>query len=565
MLALFTTSVSGVVNSDNNKYEEISDFSNNTFLLSEGHNSYEIYDQNGTFIEGSNKTNSPFYLINGEKHYLGPGNYFTKDNNNVLNLLTNDYSEYSDYIGAKYVLDRIPNKTKGTDSSNDHFTYVDSNGFTVINRADYFRKLKFFPKNWFGECGLISLSILLGYYDTFYNDDFIPNNVEFDARYYRDENADRKNGEKPVYILDYRKTEYLTHYVETPYLNVENYDFTSWTQMPGTTYAMRDYLFDGFKHTYLGLGWDDVGYPMLDGELKGTMYDYMLYNCEDLLEHTKFHDGHLLFTHQKPREYIDKGIPVSLVLKSYESSVGSGNTHIVTAYGYKNDTFLAHFGWWPNTFSGTEVVINSATIYGYFAMEYNGEHKHSSNISMNNQGVTRYICGCGCVHKSSYLLKPTDWGFDSRYYFANEGIKTQQTNVDDLVINTKRLRCGLIENQFINLSPNRYGAGDSYLELSFNKKVHGMNTHLSYWSFGESIFSNLGDYAYVQYRDDNGVWYNLVDLLSCGLSMDREKQDFFEFMIPEGTKMIRFIAHKDKPDTYRNKGRISIGDTTFIC
>ena len=72
------------------------------------------------------------------------------------------------------------------------------------------------------------------------------------------------------------------------------------------------------------------------------------------------------------------------------------------------------------------------------------------------------------IEHSVYKISPVDWNFDQRYYFENEGLKSSTINSDDLVINSTRLRCGYIENEFINLSPNRYNAGDAYLELNFN-------------------------------------------------------------------------------------------------
>lgn len=304
---------------------------------------------------------------------------------------------------------------------------------------------------------------------------------------------------------------------------------------------------------------------MLDGELKDTLKDYMKSNCNNLVKDTEFRAGNILYTHQRPKEYITEGLPTLLVLQSYDSSLGKGNDHIVVAYGYKDDTFLTHFGWWPNSKSGTEVILNSATIYGYFTIKYNGEHKHSSNVSMSNGNTTKYICGCGSVHETHYSIKPSEWGFDGRYYFNNEGVKSNTVNIGSLGIETKRLRCGYIENQYINLYPNRYGAGYAYLNLSFNQIINGINTNVSYWSNSENLYTSSFDYAYIKYLDNAGNWKIIINLLEYGLSTDRNNQNYIELEIPNGTKQIIFEAYKSSPSTNRNKGRICIGDMAFIA
>ena len=210
------------------------------------------------------------------------------------------------------------------------------------------------------------------------------------------------------------------------------------------------------------------------------------------------------------------------------------------------------------------MIISNATIYGYFTIKYTGEHKHSSNVSMSNGDVTKYICGCGKIHETDYSISPNQWGFDGRYYFHNEGIKTSIVNINDLTITSERLRCGYIENEFVNLSPNRYNAGDAYLKLSFSEPIYGINTNLSYWSNNEMMYPSDGDYAYIKYLDKNGNWSVLLDILNSNLSTDRLNQNYFELNIPDGTKTIIFEDHKANPNTDRNKGRISIGNTIFI-
>lgn len=136
----------------------------------------------------------PFY-------YLGPTNYFVKCDESVTNLITNSIEPLSNYNGYSYELLSNSLIRSSTPSPDTNRTYVDSNGFTVIKEADYFRNLTAFPQNWFGECGVIALSELLGYYDTFYNDDFIPNNLTYDVRYYV-KKASTRSSESSEYELD---------------------------------------------------------------------------------------------------------------------------------------------------------------------------------------------------------------------------------------------------------------------------------------------------------------------------------------------------------------------------
>lgn len=565
LLALTLGAIPASTEVVNPEIEVIHDFSGNDFILVEGDKSYEIYTDDNVFIEGSNSSNSPYFEKDGEKYYLGPSNYFIASDDLVTNLFAGTTFSIKDYEGFSYEISPSIQTRSSTPSGDPNKTYVDTDGYTVINEADYFRNLTNFPQNWFGECGVVALSELLGYYDTFYNDDFIPNDLTYDARYYVPKAAETRSGESSDYDLERTEIEPLVKTVKTSYRNADYYSFKDWTSMPGTTYAMHDYIFDNYMHTFLGIGWPDGGYPMLDGELNNTLKDYMKENCNNLLADTKFRAGNLFYTHQRPKEYIAEGLPTLLVLQSYESSLGSGSNHVVVSYGYKDDNFLCHFGWWPGSKSGTEVVLNSATIYGYFTIKYDGVHKHSSNVSMTSGNVTKYICGCGQVHETHYSISPSEWDFDARYYFDNEGLKSNSITIGDLNIDTERLRCGYIENQYINLSPNRYDAGYAYLDLTFDEFIYGINTNLSFWSSSEGLYSTSGDYAYIKYLDDSGNWQILLDLLDCGLSANRLNQDYFELEIPNGTKEIMFEAYKATPNTDRNKGRICIGDTTFIA
>ena len=57
--------------------------------------------------------------------------------------------------------------------------------------------------------------------------------------------------------------------------------------------------------------------------------------------------------------------------------------------------FIAHMGWTPGTIWESEIILSQATIYGYYALEYIGEHAHSENIYMTHNNHIYNICGCG--------------------------------------------------------------------------------------------------------------------------------------------------------------------------
>ncbi|MDE7384492.1 MAG: hypothetical protein K2M84_01910 [Anaeroplasmataceae bacterium] len=297
--------------------------------------------------------------------------------------------------------------------NSNYSSHIDENGFTVIKEDKYFRNLSYFPENWFGECGLITLSILLGYLDTFHNDNFIPNDKVYNGRHYVDNDSVDDDGDL-VYDSVNIISEELTRKVKYPYVEGNSYGLESWPTyaMPGTNYAMRDYLLDNYLHTY-GI-WEKPGIkdlkknrpsPMADEELKKTFKDYISANCSFLSDDTIIRSGNVFYTHQHPKDYIKSGVPTVLVLADYtQQSRGilDDDWHDVVAYGYKDDQFLVHMGWWPGYQDFAEIVISSATIYAYFALEYTGEHVHSKNVFMEKDNVTYYICGCGYKYNNSH-------------------------------------------------------------------------------------------------------------------------------------------------------------------
>lgn len=370
----------------------LKDFVGNQFILKDDGSSYFIYDSNNNFIEGSFYTPSPYsesLQEDNELFYLGPANYYVKHKNKYYDLFQNQEVNFSILKDKSFVMRKdYKYESKNEDAdSNISYTSFDVNEFNTIKNALYFEQLTQFPMNWFGECGFIALSILLGYYDTFYNDDFIPNDKTYKARYYKNVNDTLE--------FDHSKEEALLIKGKVPFQGSLGYSLNTWSIMPGTSYAMRDYFLDCFKSTILGIG-GTSGYPMSSYDLNASFDRYMEYNCPSI--RGEFMEGRNVVNPMS--FYIDRNIPFALLLASsykYDNNneISSGEkAHIVVAYGYKDDCYLVHMGWNPGGKNYSKVMISKYVSIGNFGIQYTGKHKCSHNVCTSVSPIVS-VCGCG--------------------------------------------------------------------------------------------------------------------------------------------------------------------------
>lgn len=232
--------------------------------------------------------------------------------------------------------------------------------------------------------------------------------------------------------------------------------------------------------------------------------------------------------------------------------------HATVAYAYDSKYVYVHSGWgnirrtpWSTVttdfwnFSGGPHTIEINSI--------NSEHYHSDNYF--SRKIDKYLCGCGMVYNHK-TISPMDYGFDEQYFFYE---KVKNVTIDDLVFKTKRLRCGYIEEEVINLAPRRKGAGLAYLQFNFDNYIRKVSVELSMWSAFEYMYS-YDSSILLEYLDpDTGIWTTYFDLLNdISLSKDRSKQDNFIINFPNRTKIFRFYSTSSALGD-RNKGRLSIG------
>lgn len=165
-------------------------------------------------------------------------------------------------------------------------------------------------------------------------------------------------------------------------------------------------------------------------------------------------------------------------------------------------------------------------------------------------------------YKNKIQIKPSEWGFDGQYYYESDRKHLEESKLikKGFEINSRRLRCGYIENSYIVLSPIRKNAGKAYLELTFSTPIYSYMFGITTWGTQESIYS--GKYSgYVEEMDMNGVWSKSLDLINdIHLSNNFYHVDrYSSFTKQSGIYGLRFIVFGPATGD-RNKGRICLDD-----
>lgn len=374
--------------SSNYTVKNIQDFSNNTFKLYEfSDKAYAICTDDLIFIEGSANSRSPYYGYENNLYYLGPTNYFTLQDNVILHTVLQEELDIPN--NERYDVNSIIQKYENLNANTSTATQASSRSISqmehLIPYHEYFENYTHVEST--KTCGITALSILLGYFDTYINDNFIPDDF------------------------------HITQDVNI----IENFnDFIDWFPSAITVnYSFHNLLFQNYMDYNENIaGIEGVGgYPMADMELKNTMIAYLAAETNIPSSQIIHHSGALFFTHANPRNLLDKNIPVILVLSKYPYQKDDKSSdskkdkawHNVVAYGYNKDmdTFVVNYGWSPsNGTNYNSVILSNYTVYAYYAMEFNGEHVHSKNgIGLYTIGNLTFVFDkCGCSYHSLNVI-----------------------------------------------------------------------------------------------------------------------------------------------------------------
>lgn len=286
-------------------------------------------------------------------------------------------------------------------------------------------------------------------------------------------------------------------------------------------------------------------YNIIDGNINATNYQYFdklptfTWSTKSGSNNLKFNQFDLYF--ETPSGYLIHKI-------SNISSSGNSASYTPTSTIW-NDIYNAS----GSTFN---VYFVARQTYSFVSGNYFSEINTFSKPSSFSTGKVQ--------------IKPNEWGFEGRYYFANEindidSVEEDTNNIrfstftkSGLTITTERLRCGYIEDSYINLSPRRKNAGYAYLEMSFNKPVYSILYSIGLWSSSE----DLDGTATLFVKDGNNNWSKVQDLLSLQLKTKEQGYNRYSYYFANGIYGLRFECTSTATGS-RNKGRLSIDDIVF--
>ena len=148
-------------------------------------------------------------------------------------------------------------------------------------------------------------------------------------------------------------------------------------------------------------------------------------------------------------------------------------------------------------------------------------------------------------------------------YCAEEEVTIKSLPDDMLTI--RRLRCGKIQDDWINLSPRREGHGESYFEVNFQQKTYEhLEISLSLW--GEREYLNPSEsIAVIEYsterNPDEDDWVLAHDLLA-GDGMVTDRYAPKTYVLDETYCSFR-VRVESRPFGTDNKGRVSVSNVVI--
>ena len=257
-----------------------------------------------------------------------------------------------------------------------------------------------FPRNYYGTCGYVAISMLLSYYDNYLDGNIIPSNYEAISQNATSMIRGTKNSPGVTYNNDPKANpvEYYTYMYgkSSTYIQARLFDF-------GKTFLALPYIAGNATEYSGGLTWFQL-VNIMASYLRSVDYSSVsdesaiLENGEYRIHVIRAFEYAWAERNRRTKEFvvqqIDLGRPVLLfITKDADEEIGGGNNggHFVIAYDYSIDpstnekTVYCHSGW-EYTYNHHVTVEDMGYSYWYaaLALEIQNTHQCDDNYRVGN-------------------------------------------------------------------------------------------------------------------------------------------------------------------------------------
>lgn len=403
---------------------------------------------------------------------------------------------------------------------------------TLIHNSEYFLKSDGkYGWNDNGVCALVAIQILMNYYDTFYNDKYIPEYYDY------------------VSIDDIDLS-----------LTGSPKSWEKWKYMPGS---------------------GNVGINRFYSQIWDTVNNILLYNCKDsrflnyLIDYCETHFNIFLgagsgCTFNQQRDtlggYLDlRGIPYTfttsegnlsdviskrtadIIKKGIDEGkpvIANGDKHSTVAFGYDDEYVYVDSGWGYLARTPWSTYTNGSLFYQPSAIIFNApnEHVHSNNF-FTTEGQYFY-CSCGKRMPRSEIII-SDLPMDK---YSSTTPKTATYSTSSFTANVNYTKAYKTSSNYIRINTG------SNISISYAKPINAIYLTLESTYDGKNVSTiKEGDYT-IQYKNSAGEWSTPLDM--------RYLFPYSRYVLGENSHNNIYITYNFEEDTREVRINVNSNDSS---
>lgn len=251
------------------------------------------------------------------------------------------------------------------------------------------------------------------------------------------------------------------------------------------------------------------------------------------------------YLRSKIKETVDSGMPATIMTWP---PFGNVPFHYMNIGAYEN---------WTS---------DSGQSKDFFSVKYNWDYTNKNTYYFPEELINDQITLITINEINvNYHLLPSSYGFEGQYFFYEKSKNVAASF--NRIVETKRLRTGFIESNYLVMSARRSGAGTAYLQFEFQHKINSISFLWGLWGYKENITTgSVLCSLRLDYLNNNNQWITLTDFLSgtIPISIDKDNLNYYSFLKTNENFSVFRIITTNQAVGDSNKGRVVLGEMNIM-